>query len=51
MDFSEFTHQFFVETLIHKDLAIKIGIELKDLKITTNDNVFSTFFEHFRIQD
>ena len=53
MDFSEFTHQFFVETLIHKDLAIKIGIELKDLKITTNDNVFSTFFStsEYKIED
>jgi len=53
MDFSEFTHQFFVETLIHKDLAIKIGIELKDLKITTKDNVFLTFFEtsEYKIED
>jgi NTE family protein len=45
MNFSEFTHQFFVETLIKKDLALKIGIELKDLKITTNDNVFLTVFD------
>jgi len=43
--FREFTHQFFVETLIKKDLAIKIGVELKDLKITTNDNVFLSFFD------
>jgi NTE family protein len=45
INFSEFTHQFFVETLIKKDLALKIGIELKDLKITTNDNVFLTVFD------
>lgn len=45
MNFSEFTHQFFVETLIKKNLALKIGIELKDLKITTNDNVFLTVFD------
>ena len=45
MNFSEFTHQFFAETLIKKDLALKVGIELKDLKITTNDNVFSNFFD------
>ena len=53
MKFSEFTHQFFAETLIHKDLALKIGIEFKDLKITTNDNVFSTFFNtsEYKIED
>jgi len=45
MNFREFTHQFFVETLIKKDLALKIGVELKDLKITTNDNTFLTFFD------
>ena len=45
MSFREFTHQFFVETLIKKDLAIKIGVELKDLKITSNDNVFLNFFD------
>lgn len=45
MNFSEFTHQIFAETLIKKDLAIKIGVELKDLKITTNDNVFLTVFD------
>jgi NTE family protein len=45
MNFREFTHQFFVETLIKKDLAIKIGVELKDLKITTNDNAFLTVFD------
>ena len=43
--FSEFTHQIFAETLIKKDLAIKIGVELKDLKITTDDNVFLTVFD------
>jgi NTE family protein len=43
--FSEFTHQVFVETLIKKDLALKVGVELKDLKIFTNDNVFLTFFD------
>ena len=45
MSFREFTHQFFVETLIKKDLAIKIGVEFKDLKINTNDNVFLNFFD------
>ena len=53
MNFSEFTHQFFAETLIKKDLALKVGIELKDLKITTNDNVFSNFFDtsEYKIED
>ena len=53
MNFSEFTHQIFVETLIKKDLALKIGVELKDLKITTNDNVFLSTFEtsEYRIED
>ena len=45
MSFREFTHQFFVETLIKKDLAIKIGVELKDLEITSNDNIFLNFFD------
>ncbi len=45
MNFSEFTHQIFVETLVKKDLAIKIGVELKDLKITTKDNVFLAVFD------
>ena len=41
--FSEFTHQVFVETLIKKDLALKVGVELKDLKIFTNDeNIFNS---------
>jgi len=53
MNFSEFTHQIFAETLIKKDLALKIGVELKDLKITTNDNVFLTVFDtsEYRIED
>lgn len=53
MNFSEFTHQFFAETLIKKDLALKVGVELKDLKITTNDNVFSNFFDtsEYKIED
>ena len=53
MNFSEFTHQFFAETLIQKDLALKIGVELKDLKITTNDNVFLTYFDtsEYKIED
>tara|TARA_B110001469_G_scaffold86845_1_gene82262 strand:- start:5396 stop:7618 length:2223 start_codon:yes stop_codon:yes gene_type:complete len=53
MTFSEFTHQIFAETLIKKDLALKIGLELKDLKITTNDNVFLSVFDNseYRIED
>ena len=53
MTFSEFTHQIFAETLIKKDLALKIGVELKDLKITTNDNVFLSVFDttEYRIED
>ena len=53
MTFSEFTHQIFAETLIKKDLALKIGVELKDLKITTNDNVFLSVFDNseYRIED
>ena len=44
MSFSDFAHQFFVETLIKKDLALKIGLELKNLKITTTDNSFLALF-------
>ena len=45
MSFSDFTHQFFVETLVRKDLALKIGLEFKNLKITTKDNSFLTVFD------
>ena len=45
ISFKDFTHQFFVETLIKKDLAVKIGTELKNLKITTNDNAFLSVFD------
>ena len=45
MSFSEFTHQFFIESLIKKDFALKIGLELKSLKITTNENAFLNAFE------
>ena len=53
MTFREFTHQFFVETLIKKDLALKVGVELKNLKITSNDNVFLSFFDtsEYKIED
>ena len=44
MNFSEFTHQFFIESLIKKDIALKIGVELKSTKITTNENAFMTAF-------
>jgi NTE family protein len=45
MNFRDFTHQFFVETLVKKDLALKIGLELKNLKIATNDNAFLSVFD------
>ena len=45
VSFKEFTHQLFVETLIKKDLAVKIGVELKDLNISTEDSIFLTVFE------
>ena len=44
MNFSEFTHQFFIESLIKKDIALKIGVELKSTKISTNENAFMTAF-------
>ena len=46
MSFSDFAHQFFVETLIKKDLALKIGLEFKNLKITTTDNSFLAIFDN-----
>ena len=37
---SDFTNQFFIETLIKKDLAVKLGFEYKNLSISTKDNYF-----------
>ena len=45
VSYKEFTHQLFAETLIKKDLAVKIGVELKDLTITSDDSVFLSVFE------
>ena len=39
---SDLTNKFFVETLIQKDLSIKVGVELKHLKISSNDNFFNS---------
>ena len=45
LSFSEFTHQFFIESLIKKDFAQKVGLELKHLKITTKENGFLNAFD------
>ena len=39
---SDFTNQFFIETLIKKDLSIKVGVELKNLTISSKDNFFNS---------
>ena len=39
---SDFTNQFFIETLIKKDLSIKVGVELKNLTIFSKDNFFNS---------
>ena len=41
---SDFTNQFFIETLIKKDLSIKVGLEYKKLIISSRDNFFKTLF-------
>jgi NTE family protein len=38
---SDLTNQFFIETLVQKDLSIKVGVELKKLKISSKDNFFN----------
>ncbi len=39
---SDFSNQFFIETLIKKDLSIKVGLELKNLTISSKDNFFNS---------
>ena len=41
---SDLTNQFFIETLIKKDLSIKIGVELKKLTISSSDNYLNSLF-------
>ena len=41
---SDLTNQFFIETLIRKDLSVKVGVELKKLTISSNDNLFNLLF-------
>ena len=41
MSISDLTNQFFIETLVQKDLSIKVGVELKKLKISSKDNFFN----------
>lgn len=41
---SDLTNQFFIETLIKKDLSIKIGAELKKLTISSSDNYLNSLF-------
>ena len=38
----DFSNQFFIETLIKKDLSIKVGVELKNLTISSKDNFFNS---------
>ena len=42
---SDFNNQFFIETLIKKDLSIKVGLEYKKLIISSRDNFFNTLFD------
>ena len=42
---SDFTNQFFIETLIKKDLSIKVGLEHKKLIISSKDNFFNTLLD------
>jgi NTE family protein len=45
---SDFSTQLFVETLIHKDLSLKLGLEYKILKLSTKDRALNGLFNSQR---